>query len=62
MMANSGEKVMRKKQGKYIVLVEKQGTTLPFGTVTEILTFGNAISSLLLESWPETQHSGLTPF
>lgn len=36
--------------------------TLPFGIVTEILTFGNAISSLLLESWPEMQHSELTPF
>lgn len=63
MVANSGEKVMRKKKwGKKIVLAEKQGMTLPFGKVTEILTFGNAISSLLLESWLETQHSGLTPF
>lgn len=36
--------------------------TLPFGKVTEMLTFGNAISSLLLESWLERQHSGLTQF
>lgn len=62
MVANSGGKVMRKKMREVNCLSRNEGMTPPFGKVTEMLTFGNAISSLLLESWRERQRSELTQF